>query len=59
MKQKFEHKEVISICGRVVKENDKYYIYVEQKDDVTAYPIDTILEKIEGSEVTINSDIAI
>lgn len=57
-KQKYEKKKVISIVGVLEKnEDDRYIITVEDKDNIQEYDLADILEEIEGSVISMTSDI--
>ena len=57
-KQKYEKKKVISIVGVLEKnEDNRYIITVEDKDNIQEYDLADILEEIEGSVISMTSDI--
>lgn len=54
-KQKYEHKQVISIVGTLDKnEDDRYIITVEEKDNIQEYDLADILKEMEGSVISIS-----
>lgn len=57
-KQKYEKKQVVSIIGRLLKNEDgRYIVTVEDKDSATEYDLADILEEMEGSVISLTSDI--
>ena len=57
-KQGYTEKKVISIVGTLDKnEDDKYIVTVEGKDTFKEYDLTEILEAMEGSVVSLTSDI--
>ena len=57
-KQKYEKKQIITICGTLDKnEDDRYIVTVEDKDNIQEYDLADILEEIEGSVISMTSDI--
>ena len=57
-KQKYENKRVISIVGTLDKnEDDKYIVTVEGKDTFKEYNLAEILEAMEGSVISLTSEI--
>ena len=57
-KQKYEHKQVISIVGTLDKnEDDRYIVTVEGKDTFKEYDLAEILEAMEGSVISLTSEI--
>ena len=57
-KQGYTEKKVISIVGTLDKnEDDKYIVTVESKDTFKEYDLVEILEAMEGSVISLTSDI--
>ncbi len=57
-KQGFTKKQVISIVGLLEKnDEDKYIVSVEGKDTFKEYDLAEILEQMEGSVISLTSDI--
>ena len=57
-KQGYTEKKVISIVGTLDKnEDDKYIVTVEGKDTFKEYDLTEILEAMEGSVISLTSDI--
>lgn len=57
-KQGYTEKKVISIVGTLDKnEDDKYIVIVEGKDTFKEYDLAEILEAMEGSVISLTSDI--
>ena len=58
MKQIYEEKKVINLCGRLDKDGEgNYKVTVEDKDSCETYDLNDILENMEGQLVSIKSDI--
>lgn len=60
MKQKYEEKRIIDICGVLDIDDDEGYVIIvnESKDDETkTYPLIDILKKMEGQIVNIKSSV--
>lgn len=57
-KQKYEKKRVISIVGTLDKnEDDRYIVTVEDKDGFQEYDLADILEELQGSVISLTSEI--
>ena len=57
-KQKYENKRVISIVGTLDKnEDDRYIVTVEDKDSFQEYNLADILEELQGSVISLTSEI--
>ena len=57
-KQKYEKKQVVSIIGRLLKNEDgRYIVTVEDKDSATEYDLAEILEEMEESVISLTSEI--
>ena len=57
-KQKYEKKQIITICGTLDKNEDgRYIVTVEDKDTFKEYDLAEILEAMEGSVICLTSDI--
>ena len=57
-KQKYEKKQIITICGTLDKnEDDKYIVTVEDKDTFQEYDLADILEELQGSVISLTSEI--
>ena len=57
-KQGYTEKKVISIVGTLDKnEDDKYIVTVEGKDTFKEYDLEEILEAMQGSVISLTSDI--
>jgi hypothetical protein len=57
-KQKYERKQIISIVGRLLKnDNGDFIVSVEDKDNVEEYDLTNILEEMEDSVISLTSDI--
>jgi hypothetical protein len=57
-KQKYEKKKVISIVGTLDKnEDDRYIVIVEDKDSFQEYDLADILEELQGSVISLTSEI--
>lgn len=57
-KQKYEKKQIITICGTLDKNEDgRYIVTVEGKDTFKEYDLAEILEAMEGSVISLTSDI--
>ena len=57
-KQGYTEKKVISIVGTLDKnEDDKYIVTVEGKDTFKEYDLEEILAAMQGSVISLTSDI--
>ena len=57
-KQKYEKKQIITICGTLDKnEDDRYIVTVEDKDTFQEYDLTDILEELQGSVISLTSEI--
>lgn len=57
-KQKYEEKKVISLCGLLNKDKTgRYIVTVEEKDSITHYDLADIFEQMEGSVISLTSEI--
>ena len=57
-KQKYEKKQIITICGTLDKNEDGIYIVtVEDKDTFQEYDLADILEETEGHVISLSSDV--
>ena len=57
-KQKYEKKQIITICGTLDKnEDDRYIVIVEDKDTFQEYDLTDILEEMEGHVISLSSDV--
>ncbi len=57
-KQKYEKKQIITICGTLDKnEDDRYIVTVEDKDSFQEYDLANILEELQGSVISLTSEI--
>ena len=57
-KQKYEKKQIITICGTLDKNEDGIYIVtVEDKDSFQEYDLADILEELQGSVISLTSEI--
>lgn len=57
-KQKYEKKQIITICGTLDKNEDGIYIVtVEDKDTFQEYDLADILEELQGSVISLTSEI--
>ena len=57
-KQKYEKKQIITICGTLDKNEDgKYIVTVEDKDSFQEYNLADILEELQGSVISLTSEI--
>ena len=57
-KQKYEKKQIITICGTLDKnEDDRYIVTVEDKDTFQEYDLADILEELQGSVISLTSEI--
>ena len=57
-KQKYEKKQIITICGTLDKnEDDRYIVTVEDKDTFKEYDLADILEELQGSVISLTSEI--
>lgn len=56
-KQIFERKQVVKLVGRLDKDDDgKFVVTVEDKDRVTEYDLDDILNNVLGSVISLQSE---
>ena len=56
-KQKYEQKQIISICGTLNKEDDgKYIVTVEERDNVREYSLNDILDSMDGNIISLTSE---
>ena len=57
-KQKYEKKQIITICGTLDKNEDvRYIVTVEDKDSFQEYDLADILEELQGSVISLTSEI--
>lgn len=57
-KQKYEKKQIITICGTLDKnEDDRYIVTVEDKDTFQEYDLADVLEELQGSVISLTSEI--
>ena len=57
-KQKYEKKQIITICGTLDKNEDgRYIVTVEDKDTFQESDLTDILEEMEGHVIRFSSDV--
>ena len=57
-KQKYEKKQIITICGTLDKNEDgRYIVTVEDKDTFQENDLTDILEEMEGHVISLSSDV--
>ena len=57
-KQKYEKKQIITICGTLDKNEDgRYIVTVEDKDTFQEYDLADILGEMEGHVISLSSDV--
>lgn len=57
-KQKYEEKKVITLCGLLEKDEEgRYIVSVEEKDRFKEYDLADILVQLEGSVISLTSEI--
>ena len=58
MKQVFEEKKVINLCGTLDKNEDgEYFVTVEDKDSFESYDLEKILNSMLGQVISLKSEI--
>lgn len=55
-KQKYEEKRTILICGTLNKDEDKYVVTVEERDNIKEYSLNDILDSLDGNVITLTSE---
>lgn len=57
-KQKVEKKSVITVCGRLEKDEDgTFIVIVEDKDDVQEYVLSDLLNEMQGYLINLNAEL--